>query len=192
MLLTLLAGGLSLYLLVGVWWFGRRRHGYSHRRHTISELGEHGATDARVVAGALFAPTGLGLLVLAWLIRSGPNPGRLDEPLGLLAATLGVGYLGAALFPCDPGSPLDGTWRQHLHNLAGGIEYVGGAASLWLAAQAAPHGALRDWLHLGAVAVAVVTVALSVPHLFPVRGLVQRVGEFMLIGTLVLLTFLSR
>ncbi len=47
-LLVLLAAMLAATLAaVMPWWFGRRRGDYSHRRQTISELGETGAPDAR-------------------------------------------------------------------------------------------------------------------------------------------------
>lgn len=51
---------------------------------------------------------------------------------------------------------------------------------------------LRNWLQLSAGGVAAVVVGLSVQALFPVRGLVQRVGELLLFGNLVLLVWLSQ
>lgn len=102
-----------------------------------------------------------------------------------------MGYLGGALFPCDHGSPLTGSGRQQLHNLVGGVQYVGGAAALFLAADAqrALLPSLGPWLLGSAGVVALVTLALSVQALFPVRGLIQRVGELLLFGNLLLLAW---
>jgi hypothetical protein len=191
MLLVGFTLGLTLYLVSGVFWFRRRRHDYTHLRHTISELGEVGAPDARAVSSGLFAPIGVGLLMLGWMVNTGSAPSEMHAAVSLLAVVLGIGYLGGAIFPCDPGSPLGGSWRQQLHNLAGGVEYVGGALALLRAAQAMPEDTLlHNWLQISAGGVAIVAVGLSIQALFPVRGVVQRVGEFLLFGNLVLLIWL--
>ena len=188
---ALLTTLVALWLVGGIIWFARRRSDYQHVRHTISELGEVGAPDARRVAWLLFAPVGLVLLAVGILALRGGTPEPLGEPFGLLALAVGVGYLGAVLFPCDPGSPLAGSSRQQLHNLAGGVEYLGGAAALFMGAQALAAAApLAVWLQVCAAIVVIVTVALSLQAAFPVRGLVQRVGETVLLSNLVLLAWL--
>lgn len=160
-------------------------------RHTISELGEQGAPDARRVAWLLFAPVGLVLLAVGALALRDEAAQPLRETFGLLALAVGVGYLGAALFPCDPGSPLAGSPRQQLHNLFGGVEYLGGAAALFVGAQRLADGApLASWLQASAASITAVAVALSLQAVFPVRGLVQRVGEAALFANLVLLAWL--
>lgn len=164
----------ALLLALGLWRTGLRHRGYSHIGHTISELGEAGAPCAKQVAFGVFLPFGLSMMALGWLSR-GSHP-----PAAALAACIGVGYLGAALFPCDPGSPLIGSWRQTLHNLAGAIQYVGGAAVIWRLQMGHAAYALLAWLVGGAA------VLLSVPAARPWRGGVQRVAELALLASLVL------
>lgn len=170
-LALILSAVASAWLLAGVVWLAARRPTYRHVRDTISELGETGAPDQRLCAWGLFLPVGLLLLASAagW---------REAHPwLALLALCLGLGYVGAAAFPCDPGSPLSGSTRQDVHNLAGGIEYVGGAWALYrLAETAGPHFRIAGFVVFGAV------VALSFRH--PWRGAVQRVAEVCLFGGL--------
>jgi hypothetical protein len=193
MVALLIAVLITLYLVAGILWFARRRPNYRHLRHTISELGEQGTPDARRVSLGLFAPVGLGLLVLG-LPALSVDLDSLCSTFGLLAVAVGVGYLGAALFPCDHGSPLVGNWRQQLHNLVGGVEYVGGAFALFQASAAlavAPEW-LAAWLLASAGVVAAMAVGLSLQAAFPVRGLVQRIGEAALFGNILLLAWLSR
>ena len=125
----LMAALATLVGLVPVWWFAKRREDYSHMRQTISELGETGAPDAKKVAIFAFAPAGHTLwLFVAALAFAVP---QLADGSGLwLFALLGLGYVGAAMFPCDPGAPLWGTWRNNLHNLIAGIGYLGTVAGM--------------------------------------------------------------
>ncbi len=162
----------ALLLTGGVVHFGRRKPGYAHFRHTLSELGETGAPDQGPVAWGLFLPVGL-LVLGAGLLARGPA-----APLAFCLAT---GYLGAAAFPCDPGSPASGTWRQGLHNLAGGVEYVGGGLVLLRLGQGGwPLGTWAGGAVLGAAG------ALTLLPTSPGRGLIQRVAELLLFGTLAL------
>lgn len=146
----------------------RRRPAYSHVRDTISELGERGASDSQRVNFGLFLPVALLLFgASATIFSSG-------ERIAMLGLCMGVGYLVSLVAPCDPGSPLAGSFRQTLHNVGGGIEYCGGALSLWLVAE--EHGAFffySGWI------VAIGVVAISIPGL-PIRGLVQRGVETIL------------
>lgn len=175
----------GVVLAAGTIFFARRRPEYRHVRHTISELGESGARDARLVGFALFLPVGLASAAIGWFTRS---EGALSAALSTLSLAVAVGYLAAAVFPCDPGSPLTGTWRQGLHNVGGGIEYVGGAVGLWRVGEAATSkdgsGVLAAAFGAGAVVVALVAVALSFAALARWRGGIQRVGEFILFGGL--------
>lgn len=91
-----------------------------------------------------------------------------------------VGYVGAALCPCDPGSPRVGSWRQVVHNLAGAVQYLGGAAVIAALATRTPLFALL------AVVVGVAAVLLSVPAAGPWRGAVQRVAELALLAALLM------
>lgn len=178
----------ALYLLVGIIWFAGRRSGYSHIRHTISELGETGAPDSRLVSLGLFAPVGAGLLALAAMTLLGSGEREQGESFGLLAAAVGIGYLGAAIVPCDPGSPISGSPGQDLHNLVGGIEYLGGALVLFAASQSGDGTPWHSWwLMASAAVVGIVAISLTVQAGSPGRGLVQRVGEVVLFGNLIIL-----
>lgn len=163
---------LTLYLLLGIIYFGFRRPGYSHLRHTISELGEDGALHHRAVSWGLFFPVGVGLLLGAFLA----HPPALR---GLLLC-LGIGYGVAAVFPCDIGSPSSGSAKQAVHNMGGAVEYIGGIFFLYQAQSALLFQAVvpantQLGLLIGCL------LALSVPG-FPGRGLVQRIAEVLLFG----------
>lgn len=186
---TIFAVSIFIFLIMGILWSSRGLDGYSHIRHTISELGEWGSPRSRLVSWGLFAPVGITLLLLAWLVRSQESSHSLAETLTLISAAVGIGYLGAAIFPCDPGSPMSGSWRQQVHNLAGGIQYVGSAGALFVASQSLPESMPAAWLLVSAVLVGAVAVLLSVQQVFPVRGAVQRLGESFLFGNIIWLAF---
>lgn len=171
-MLTLAA---ALFLCAGLLQLGRRKAGYSHLRHTISEIGETGSGTARMAAYGLFLPVGLMLLAVAWMVRA------IAADAALLALCIALGYLGAAAFPCDPGSPASGSARQGMHNLFGAIEYLGGALALMkLAGSAGQPFRLAAFLVFGAA------IALTVLPSGGVRGLIQRVAESTLFGALAL------
>ncbi|NJN19250.1 MAG: DUF998 domain-containing protein [Oscillochloris sp.] len=193
MMVTLLSVVIiALYLLAGVIWFARRRPEYRHIHHTISELGEAGAPDARLVSYGLFAPVGAGLLLLGGLSHPAEVGDSLRGAFGALAIAVGIGYLGAALFPCDPGSPLTGSKRQQIHNLAGGIEYLGAAFALFNAGQLLPEASfLRWWFVFSTWIAAGAAIALSITPARPLRGLLQRGAEIVIFGNLILLAWLG-
>lgn len=165
----------AAHLLVLLFFLGAKRPGYSHLRHTISELGEVGAPHQRLVAFGVFLPVGALLVLVASLARLlAPEP-------ALLALCIAIGYLVAALFPCDVGSPLSGTNRQAVHNLGGAVEYIGGAFAL-----------LRIAEHFGqpfraaGFIVLAIAIAISLPPFAAIRGLIQRIAELGLFGGLAL------
>ena len=175
----------SSHVLAGTWMFASLRPEYSHIRNTISELGEYGDPLSPLVSFGFFLPVG----VLVWLALYLAYPFSSNDSLtsaGLLAfASLGFGYVMSAFFPCDPGSPLFGTWRQHAHNMAGFVEYLGSGTGLiifgnvHMRAKLAISGTL---LILSGMAVIVCLVLMSVPELSSVRGLVQRGAEVIIFG----------
>lgn len=168
-----LAMAASVYLAFAIVWVGGRMPGYRHLKHTISELGEIGAPYQRWVALTVFLPVGLATLGVTWL--------QADEAFALtgLSGSLAVGYLVAAACPCDPGSPMWGTFRHGIHQLGGAVEYIGGALSLmWLAEI---HGA---GFRLAGMLVGVAMLLLSFPLRW--RGLIQHIAETCLFGGLVL------
>ncbi len=166
-----------LVLLAGLAIAGQVKPGYRHAVHTISELGERGARHEKAVALGIFAPVGALCLAAAGLLLSA------DRAMAALAGCLAAGYLVAAAFPCDPGSPLSGSARQAVHNLGGGIEYVGGGFALFAMAHA--EGPAFRW---AGIAVLVAAGAISFMPPGSLRGLVQRVAEALLFGALLLAT----
>ena len=176
--LTLLASG---YLFAQLFIIGRRRPSYSQTRHTISELGEFGTPEQRLVALGVFLPVGVLLLLVSYLLRP------IGQPPALLALCVAIGYLVAAAFPCDPGSPLWGSPRQALHNLGGAVEYIGGAlALLRLSETLGQPFRIAGFVVLGGA------IALSIPGIAVVRGVIQRVAELCLLGGLAVAIWLGR
>ncbi|HEX7046613.1 MAG TPA: DUF998 domain-containing protein [Gammaproteobacteria bacterium] len=167
--------------------FAKRRPGYSHIRQTISELGETGAPDAKKVAIFAFAPAGHTIwLFVAALAFAVP---QLSEGPGLwLFALLGAAYVGAAMFPCDPGAPLWGTWRNNLHNLLAGIGYLGaiaGMIELGRAMEDVPVlQSIAEFSQLMGQATLFGVFLLSFPS--PIRGLIQRIVEAVFYGWMLL------
>jgi hypothetical protein len=159
---VILACLISAWLAAGVLGFAAVRPGYSHIRDTISELGETGARHARWMTFGIFLPVGVGC---AWISVYSPDARAL-------AGCLAAGYLGGVMFPCDPGSPLDSSWRQALHNLAGGVEYFGGGIALQ-----------NSGLSGLSAAVLILALFIAIPQ-FRLRGLAQRIAECALFGSL--------
>lgn len=163
----------STMLAVAIWHFGAVRPEYSQLRHSISELGELGGLNARIVSFGVFLPFGVAMLLVAWLCQD------INLSAARLALCIAAGYVGAALFPCDPGSPISGSWRQFAHNIAGAVQYVGGAAVLRQLSSAAPL------LEYAALLVSVAAALLLLAAGSALRGAIQRVAEVVLLGCLV-------
>ncbi|TGE29248.1 DUF998 domain-containing protein [Hymenobacter metallicola] len=171
-MLSILLAVLTGYLSLGIAYFGFRRPGYSHLRHTISELGEDGAPNRRAVSWGLFFVVGAGLLLGALLAETAALRGLL--------LCLGSGYVVAAVFPCDVGSPSGGSAKQAVHNLGGAVEYIGG---IFFLSQARNALLWQDVLSAnGQIGLLIgCLVAVSLPG-FPGRGLAQRLAEVLLFG----------
>jgi len=177
----------AVYLAGAIAVFAQRRPDYSHLRHTISELGEFGGADSGLVSFGVFLPVGIALAVAAvTIVRLRPG----GRAAAALAGCVATGYLVAAFFPCDPGSPLSGTPRQAIHNWGGAVEYFGGAIALGFLARV--HIRFRWFFATSGAVVLAVAFALSVPDLAGVRGLLQRIAETALFGSVVLATLPSR
>ena len=154
-----------LYLAAATVYLARLRPDYSHIRHTISELGEHGCPIERQVAFGVFLPVGLAMACVAFVERA-------NEPAALLAAALSVGYIGSAFFPIDADAPMSGTWRNGAHSLAAGFSYVGAIAAFELIGRdvGLPYTAAK-------FAIIAFFVTVYVPGLRELRGLLQRIVE---------------
>lgn len=174
--------------------FGAIDPTYQHMRDYISELGAVGAANANAVNWFGFLPT--GLLASVFVLFTLPllpkhNLAPLAAILWLVA--MGVGYIGATIFPCDLGCPTEGSLNQQLHNTLGLFEYGLGGISLilfslvfwqvpsarWLSILAAMF-ALSVWLGL---------VNMADPAQSDWRGGWQRIAEVALFGWMMALTW---
>jgi hypothetical membrane protein len=174
-----LVAAAALMVLFETLFFASSRPGYSHISNTISELGETGASCAHQVAFGFFLPVGLLVWLALWLVhREAPDK---DVSLILVAMScLGTGYAIAAVFPCDPGAPLFGSWRTQVHNVVGFMDYQGtGIGFLLVSCYFARRNAtIQAAAYLVAGALVLLGLALlSLDKTFHVRGVIQRATE---------------
>ncbi len=169
----------ALMVLVETLYFASLRPGYSQIANTISELGESGAPQARLVAFGFFLPVGLLVWLALWLIRREASDQYARLALVALSC-LGMGYVMSAFFPCDPGAPFFGSWRTLVHNVLGFIDYEGtGIGFLLISRSFAKRNApVLEIAFLIAGALVLLCLALfSLEATFPIRGAIQRVAE---------------
>lgn len=165
-----------IFLTTGIIYVGRKINNYSHIKHTISELGETGGVFEKQVSLGLFLPVGILLVIVALLEKEN------SYVMGLSFA-LAIGYIAAAFFPCDAGSPSSGSWRQQLHNLDGFIEYAGSIYFIMKAGEQAFHLWMIPFKTIGYIVIGCIIVT-SFPN-NPVRGLAQRIGELLIFVCLI-------
>lgn len=176
---TVLSVLVTLFLFSGIIYFGSMKKDYFQFKHTISELGEYGSPEANRVNFGLFLPAGLLLLLIA--MNAGNN-----KFLPGYSICIATGYLVAAFFPCDPGSPQTGTGRQHIHNLGGLIEYAGASLYLFKAEEIFDTPFIIGY-KLSAGIIIICMVLISLPSI-PARGFIQRVAETVLFTNLIALS----
>jgi len=142
-----------------------RSSSYSHIRHTISELGECGATNEKRVSFGIFLPVGIAMAIIGFVVRS-------NEPAAILAASLSIGYVGAAFYPIDAGAPVSGSWRNGMHSLFGAIQYVGSVAAFEQFGRdyGSPYTAAKYIIFA-------FIISLYIPYIREIRGLLQRIVE---------------
>src|SRR5688572_2043955 len=165
---------LTAAIAVGVpVYFGNRKPGYSHVRHTVSELGEAGSPVGRSVSFIGFLSTGIAVWLFL-LVTARALPDGATEPLYMLSL-VGAGYVGGAIFRCDPGAPPVGSWQNNLHNIFGGLEYIGAAGAFLALKLSGFWYPLSEFMAYAGMLVLVCLWGISFPH--PFRGLIQRVAE---------------
>ncbi len=164
-----------VFLTAGIIYFGNKIKGYNHFKHTISELGETGSTFEKQVSLGLFLPTGILLAIVALLEKENINV------MGLSAA-VAIGYIVAAFFPCDPGSPSSGSWKQQLHNAGGFIEYAGCIYFIMKAGGQDLHLWIVSFKTIGYIVIGCIIIT-SFPK-NSIRGLAQRIAELLIFGCL--------
>jgi hypothetical protein len=154
-------------------YYGSRKPGYSHIRDTISELGETGSPVGRRVSYVGFKAIG----VLVWLfliVAADVVPNESAEAFWALSL-IGAGYVGGAIFRCDPGAPPFGSWQNGLHNLFGFGEYAGAAGGFAMLKESDYWSPLSSVMEYAGGLVAVCLLGISFPN--PFRGLIQRIAE---------------
>ena len=161
--------------------------GYSHIGQYISELNAIGTARASLVGWLGFVPFGLlsGLLLV---MTSSKAPVRGVSRLGywlLLAEP--VAYVGAALAPCDPGCPAQGSLSQSVHNGLGALTYLATTLGLMLLATTPKLGAGRRamWVVLALVWFGLFATMLE-SSFDPWRGILQRMAEWIVYPSLLL------
>ncbi len=131
-----LIGLAALMVLLSTIYFASLRPGYSHISNSISELAEAGASPTRLLSFGVYLPVGLMVWLAMWLTYRGTREREVSLVL-LAMSCFGIGYVVGALFPCDPGAPVFGSWRTLVHNVAAFIDYGGTGISFLL---------LSEWL----------------------------------------------
>ena len=149
-----------------------------------SELTTSGTPWARAIAASHVVWGTLGLALLWVAAPMAPLAGVSRIGYWLLASEPGV-WIGSAFLPCDPGCPVDGSLTQTLHNLWAAATFVATTVGLLLLAcnRAVSRAARLAWALL-AMLWLTTFVLMLVPDAAPVRGLIQRLGEGTLYGTL--------
>jgi hypothetical protein len=173
---------ISLYLLIGILFFGSKLPAYSHLRDTISELGEKRSSFETQVGYGVFLPVALLLILSSSVLYFQGFENDLQKNLSGLLACVGIGYMLATFFPCDPGSPTSGGVRQQIHNIGGFVEYAGGAYFIFQASESVPLLSTIGYI------VVVCTIVITISAFW--RGLVQRVAEIGLFGTIIYVSIL--
>jgi hypothetical protein len=165
-------------------YFGRRKPGYSHLRHTISELGETGSPVGESVSYFGFIAVGVSLwlflIVAAKLLPS-------ETAIFVLLSLVGAGYVGGGIFRCDPDAPFLGSWRTTLHNLFAVLEYFGAAAAFMELKRSEVWEPLSDVMSYAGGVVLFSLAPLGFAH--PFRGLVQRIAETIIFGGIVMIAW---
>ena len=163
-------------------YFGGRKPGYSHLRHTISELGEAGSPVGQSVSYVGFTAIGISLwlfLIVAAILL----PHQSD--VFFMLSLVGAGYVGGGVFRCDSGAPFAGSWQNTLHNIFGAFEYLGAAAAFLQMKRSEFWSPLSEVMSSAGGLVFFCLVGLSFPN--PLRGLIQRIAEATIFGGIVLI-----
>ncbi len=182
--LRLLALAVALVYAAMVYGGGWLKGDYDMVSQFTSELTTSGTPWARAIAASHVAWGMLGLALLWVAAPMAPLAGVARVGYWLLASEPGV-WIGSAFLPCDPGCPVEGSLTQALHNWWAAATFLATTVGLLLLAcnRAVSRTAKSAWALL-AVFWATTFVLMLVPDAAPVRGLIQRLGEGTLYGSL--------
>ena len=174
----------AMYLLM-LYGGAALKPGYSALSQYISELGATGSAHARLISLFGFIPVGMlaALLLLAFSAKV-PVSGISRFGYWLLMFEP-LAWIGSALAPCDLGCPITGSLPQLLHTLLGLFTYLGTTLGLVLLATTPGIRPLTRMLWIAlAVLWLLLFVLMGLDSLQPWRGLLQRLAEWCVYGTL--------
>ena len=163
---------------------------YSHLGQYISELNAAGSAWSWQIGYFGFLPLGLlGLLLLLVVTPRTRLKGISMIGCWLLIAEP-VAYIGSAFAPCDLGCPSTGSLSQNAHNLLSVITLPATTLGLVFLSfnRNLDPGRRAAWLVLSAIFITFYTIAL-LPDAAPWRGLLQRLAEGILYGSLCLVSW---
>lgn len=153
---------------------------YSHLSQFISELGARQAPYEQLVRWIGFLPTGVLVLVFAFVAFKALPRSALTTFGFLGIAAYALGYVAAAFYPCDPGCrPADPSMSQLIHNIFGLVGYLFAPPSLAALAWSARHwpgGGRLAAAGFVAATLALLGLLLLSPE-YPYVGLSQRILE---------------
>ncbi len=176
---------LAIFYVVVVYCGASLKDNYSHISQYISELNASGSSWSWQIGYLGFLP--LGLLGFLSLLAVVPNAKLIgiSQMGGWMLVAEPVAYVASALAPCDLGCPTTGSLSQNIHNILSvvtlpvttlGLVFLSLNKRLTLPKR-------MGWLILAATFISLYTLAL-VPELAPWKGLLQRVAEGILYGSL--------
>ena len=163
---------------------------YSHVSQYISELNAVGSAWSWQIGYLGFLP--LGLLGFLLLLLVAPRT-RLNGTSRIgcwLLVGEPIAYVSSALAPCDLGCPSTGSLSQDAHNLLAVTTLLMTTLGLVLLSLNNRLAAAKrvGWLGLAVMYITLYTIAL-VPEVAEWRGLLQRLAEGVLYGTLCVISW---
>ncbi len=180
-LLGLLGVMTSTFALAMPVYYARKTAGYSARFNTLSELGEIGSPHQKSVSRFYFLPLSLAIITFVLFSQSAISFLTQETLVWALLGLVGVGYLIAALFPCDSGSPIGGSVSNQIHNVAGLFEYLGSGVGLILMGVLSYRSSaslqVAVYLILSGSVILLSLVLMLLPSFSHIRGWVQRLAE---------------
>lgn len=161
--------------------------GYDWVSQYISELGAVGTPHATLISYGGFMVFGVLAAAMLWVTvpRLGLTGGARFAAWLLICEP--IAWIGAALAPCDPGCPMEGSLSQVLHNALGIFTYLGTAVALFMLTGSGQIVARYRvlWGFVGAFWLAMF-LAMGAPELSQWRGLAQRLAEWVLYPALLI------
>ena len=179
----------SFYLLV-VFGAASLKTEYSHVSQYISELNAVGSTWSWQIGYFGFLPLSLLGLLLLLVVAPRTNLNGISRIGYWLLIAEPVAYASSAFAPCDLGCPSTGSLSQNIHNLLAVITLpmtALGLVFLSLNDRLAPANKV-GWVVLAAIFITLYSFAL-VPEAAEWRGLLQRLAEGILYGSLCLVSW---